>query len=109
MKPTTWRFRAGIGVSALALMGGLTVVAGSQPAKAAGGWTFVASPNAVRIQSGALQSIDCVSATACMAVGDRNGLSGGTTYAERWDGTRWTITPTPDVGSGLSLDAVACA
>jgi hypothetical protein len=37
-------------------------------------------------------SISCPSATACMTVGTTENMA----LAERWNGTRWTIEPTPN-------------
>jgi hypothetical protein len=47
-----------------------------------------------------LLGVSCASSTACTAVGYYTNFSSGSslhslTLAERWDGTRWTIQPTP--------------
>jgi hypothetical protein len=50
-----------------------------------------------------LYGVSCFSAAACMAIGDR-GVRGprlhGATLAERWNGHRWSIEPTPNLVSG---------
>src|SRR6266581_2508524 len=44
-----------------------------------------------------LTAVSCTSPSACMAVGfTAQGVTGEATLAERWDGTRWTIVPTPN-------------
>jgi hypothetical protein len=58
--------------------------------------------------TGSLHGISCASATACVAVGTRNGEN---VLAEVWDGSRWTIaSPSlpPQTQSG-QLAAVSCA
>ncbi|HLH99733.1 MAG TPA: hypothetical protein VKV06_03040 [Acidimicrobiales bacterium] len=53
-----------------------------------------------------LQSLSCVSATSCTAVG---GLEGSTTaVAARWNGHDWTLQRDPGGASGLSLWTVSC-
>jgi hypothetical protein len=55
-----------------------------------------------------LTAVSCTSASSCMAVGfTPKGLQGEATLAERWDGTRWTIVPTPSRGDSL-LFGVSC-
>ena len=59
---------------------------------------------------GTLNGVSCVTPTSCEAVGSF-GASGATqTLAEFWDGTTWTIqpTPTPAGGSNSTLAGVAC-
>jgi hypothetical protein len=55
--------------------------------------------------------VSCVSPRSCTAVGFANRTSGGTTLAERWNGTRWTIqrTPTPAAAAAVQLVGVSCA
>jgi hypothetical protein len=59
-------------------------------------WTSVASPSPP-LAGGALVGVSCTSASSCFAVGSQP-LSGVsyTTLVERWDGTRWTIVPSPN-------------
>ena len=59
-------------------------------------WTVVASPNPSRAVSGSLSSVACVSATSCFAVGGHaEAANQGGALVEHWDGTSWTIVPTP--------------
>jgi hypothetical protein len=65
-----------------------------------------------------LNSISCVSTTACMAVGSgtppgsiRSATVRSVDLAEAWNGTSWTLEPTPNVkGSSFQLlDGVYCS
>lgn len=55
-------------------------------------------------------SVSCATATNCMAVGSSAipGSADRATLAEQWDGSSWTIEPTPDPQADDSLDAVSC-
>jgi hypothetical protein len=61
---------------------------------------------------GFLAGVSCASAVACTAVGARTGKSENPTgaLAERWDGTRWRIQPTPNPAGAASaaLFGVSC-
>jgi hypothetical protein len=90
-------------------------------------WLVLHSPNRGRAGKGnALFGVSCASPRACMAVGSSgfatggaSGLSGGRasglgidtlqTLAESWDGTRWTLLPSPNRGTtGDNFDGVSC-
>jgi hypothetical protein len=53
-----------------------------------------------------------MSASACTAAGNLNGTAhaGSTTLIERWNGTTWTVQPTPKLsgGQGSFFNGVAC-
>lgn len=77
-------------------------------------WTTQNTPNAsqtqgngVNIVNDQLNGVSCVSPTACTAVGTNSDR----TLAERWDGSSWTVQPTPNASlvSASVLNAVACA
>ena len=74
-------------------------------------WSVVPSPS--RGSGGSyLDGVSCVSAAACTAVGYGAGSSGGAyrTLVESWNGTSWSVVPSPSRGSGGSyLDGVSCA
>ena len=56
-----------------------------------------------------LTGVSCTSAVACTAVGWDYGPSGNVTLAERWNGRRWAIQPTPNPGTeGIPFAAVSC-
>jgi hypothetical protein len=57
-------------------------------------WGYVAVPAKGQV----LNSVACVSVSDCMAVGDSG-------VADRWDGSAWTVTRTPD---RAALNSVAC-
>jgi len=61
----------------------------------------------VRFNGGQFLGVSCTSSAACMAVG--SGGSGGLPLVERWDGSRWSITPAPNLGLENQLDGVSCA
>jgi hypothetical protein len=61
---------------------------------------------------GGLASVSCTSAVACAAVGARTDSSGDFTgtLAERWDGSRWHLQPTPNPpgAHGSALFGLSC-
>jgi hypothetical protein len=78
-------------------------------------WTIVAIPSPQHRGGGAeLNAISCVSSTDCMAVGESliftsTGNLIPSPLAEAWNGSKWTILPTPTLGtSGGSLNGIAC-
>jgi hypothetical protein len=77
-------------------------------------WTIQPTPNAPGSSSSsqnALNAISCTSATACTAVGYSRSDStpSPVPLAERWDGTAWTVQPTPSPGTDAQFTAVSCA
>jgi hypothetical protein len=73
-------------------------------------WSIQPTPNPS--QGGAtLSGVSCTSASACTAVGGSNAFTPrARTLAERWNGTRWSIQPTPNPAQGGGfLASVACA
>lgn len=74
-------------------------------------WRVQATPNPSGAVGGSgLSGVACTSASSCTAVGNYSTSSGGATLAERWNGTKWSIQPTPNpIGvQGSFLNAVAC-
>jgi hypothetical protein len=76
-------------------------------------WQQQATPNPVTTASdtGELRGVKCVSGTFCMAVGQYMNSAGVMqTLAEKWNGTAWSIVPTPNpAGAPTSqLNALAC-
>jgi hypothetical protein len=60
-------------------------------------WTIEPTPEPIGGLSGGLASVSCTSATACTAVGRYEDSAGNrVTLAEAWNGTAWTIEPTPN-------------
>jgi hypothetical protein len=74
-------------------------------------WTIVPSPNSSPTEFNFLNSVACVSATDCWAVGYfQNGAITTRTLIEHWDGTSWTIVPSPDATTTRQnyLNSVTC-
>ena len=82
-------------------------------------WTIVPSPNSDVTQGNKLNGVTCASASECWAVGyytDYNAYLDNT-LIEHWDGTAWTIVPSPNVNftvisgveNGNQLNGVTCA
>ena len=72
-------------------------------------WAIQRTPNPS--PGGFLAGVSCTSMVACTAAGGLNGTSssGPATLAERWNGTKWTIQPTPSTGTpGSFFNSVAC-
>jgi len=79
--------------------------------RSGGIWAVQSTPNPPAAATSALNGVACLSGSACTAVGQFFVGSGAElTLAERWDGSRWAIQPTPNpAGSASSrLSAVAC-
>lgn len=78
-------------------------------------WTVIPTPDAGQPSgNNSLNGVSCVSARACLAVGwyqrARHGVQ--QTLAESWNGTSWTVVPTPDAGGAHSVNVltdVSCA
>jgi hypothetical protein len=74
-------------------------------------WSVVPSPNGRGSLLNELEGVSCVSAAACTAVGfyqdSRHVLR---TLAESWNGTSWSVVPSPNVGpsSDNYLGGVSC-
>jgi hypothetical protein len=77
---------------------------------ASAGWTAPPTPNAAGANLSTLAAVDCTSPSNCIAVGHADNGGSRVTLAEHWDGTSWTITPTPNPpGATLaSLSGVSC-
>jgi hypothetical protein len=68
-------------------------------------WKIVPSPNRPQVRPfDQLNSVSCVSARACTAVGFR----GNKTLVESWNGAAWTIVPSPNPRGVSGLAAVSC-
>jgi len=78
-------------------------------------WSTVPSPATSGV--GSLRSVTCLSGTDCWAVGETIDPGAGeyaSTLTEQWDGSEWSVVPSPN-GTidgyliGTALDSVACA
>ena len=71
-------------------------------------WSLQANPEPPGATRTVLSSVSCPSATFCVATGYwHDNAKGGGTLAEQWDGSAWTIEPTPG-GLTATYTAVSC-
>jgi hypothetical protein len=77
------------------------------------GWSVVPSPAKPHTIASALVAVSCATPKSCMAVGtSRAGAASPTQpLTERWNGSRWSVvpSPTPRGSTGTYLSAVSCA
>ena len=77
-------------------------------------WSLVGFPLPVGSKGSAIEAISCTSSTACVAVGRYTGSKGEfsewNTLIEHWDGSKWSIVPSPNAeGKAFSrLFGVSC-
>jgi len=73
-------------------------------------WKIQSVPRPAGGTSSELDGVSCTSMTACTAVGKFLSSSGGGPLAERWNGTRWIVQPTPNPTSGTEgeMRSVKC-
>jgi hypothetical protein len=73
-------------------------------------WTLESTPEPAGTSSSSFSSVSCAGTGTCTAVGEYASGTGDLTLAETWDGTTWSLDPTPDpsVSQSSSLDGVAC-
>jgi hypothetical protein len=82
----------------------------------AGGWSIQSAPNpdgaiAPSITAPGLTAVSCPTANECVAVGSYTTPGGSTAaFAELWNGTSWSLQPTPktDSDTSTSLSAITC-
>ena len=76
-------------------------------------WSIVVSPKPPGAANTHLTDVACLSPKKCFAVGTWSKSNGaeGKTLIEQWDGTRWSIAPSPNPPGGSSpyLGGVACS
>ena len=73
-------------------------------------WAIQTSPQDSLEQANYVNSISCVSATFCMAVGVLQ-RSGAAVHTQLWDGYKWATVPVPNINTNLrnGLNSVSCA
>jgi hypothetical protein len=71
------------------------LMTGAGPAYAAGGWVIQPTPS---VTDGVLGSVSCTSASSCVAVGSQSLTS---PLAEAWNGTSWSLLPSPGLSGNL--------
>jgi hypothetical protein len=91
-------------------MAGPAVVTHDRAAATSPAWSIVPSPDQRVTAADALNGVSCVSASACTAVGFSVNAGGvDQTLAESWNGTAWSIVPSPDQGTTNNvLNGVSC-
>ena len=73
-------------------------------------WAIVAQPNPTGAITSGLSGISCPTTTTCIAVGVAGspGDSRPTrTMVARWNGSRWSVLPSPNVGDTTTVNALA--
>ena len=76
-------------------------------------WSIVPSPNPVGSDANGghagLDEVSCISPSSCVAVGNYsdNG-SDSQTLVESWDGSAWSVIPSPSATGWNELDSVSC-
>lgn len=95
-------------IAVLAVLGASLAV-GIGPVGASPTWTISTSPNR-GTQDNLLYGVSCVSSTSCKAVGYyRSGSGSFRTLIESWNGAFWSVTSSPNNGTGDNgLNQVSC-
>src|SRR5271163_4557089 len=102
-----------LGMAAVLIGAGLlTGLASAAPAASAqsSSWAIVPSPSTSATQDNELFGLSCVSASDCWAVGYTNNDTAFHTLTEQWNGTGWSIVPSPSTSAALDndLSGVSC-
>ena len=89
----------------IALLAGVFTSLAVASQAAAASWAVVSSPGV-----GALSAVSCTSATACTAVGTTSVGGHNAPLVERWNGSSWSIQPTPAPSGAQhsTLNGVSC-
>ena len=80
------------------------------PADASASWNIVSSPNTSTTQDNELYGVGCASSSECWAVGFYYTGSYDQTLIEEWNGTGWSIVPSPNTSTTETnqLGRVSC-
>ncbi len=95
----------------VACVGGAALVLPSPaPAATVSTWSIVPSPTLSPSAPNALRGVACTGPTNCVAVGLFTGTSNSQGLIETWNGSAWSIVPSPAAPSGTydELHGVAC-
>jgi hypothetical protein len=73
-------------------------------------WSIAAAPSPAGTQAASLAAVSCAAAASCVAVGTSFNGTVNVTLAEAWNGTHWSVAPTPNVADAQAsiLSAVSC-
>jgi hypothetical protein len=72
-------------------------------------WSIVTSPNTSPTQSNELSAVSCSSPSACTAAGYYFTAGGTQTLIESWNGSAWSIVPSPNASQINLLLGVSCS
>src|ERR1700676_2032411 len=74
-------------------------------------WSIQPSPNVTTTQESILYSVTCKGPSFCMAVGDSTIGSHDQSLIEQWNGTAWSVVPSPSpiAANDYDLFGVSCA
>ncbi len=98
-------------VMLLALVTGLIVTTAMPAGAAVTRWTIVPTPNTDPTVPNSLFGLSCVGSSDCWAVGDVSmGPYNLESLAEHWNGTAWSIVPTPNPSASTfnAFNGVTC-
>jgi hypothetical protein len=73
-------------------------------------WAVQPALNPIGATSSQLNAVSCTAANSCVAVGEYTYASTVLTLAEAWNGSTWSVQPTPNPSGATSteLDGVSC-
>ena len=69
-------------------------------------WSIVASPNPTGADVSDLIGVSCLDAKNCTAVGIALGRNAAQALVERWNGTRWSLVPTPNPTGAFLIELI---
>jgi hypothetical protein len=74
-------------------------------------WSIKAVPDPSGASGSGLNGVSCTASNACRAVGDYSSGGSELTLAERWNGKKWTVEPTPNPidSTNSVLSGVSCS
>ena len=84
---------------AAASVAATVTASGTVAATAGSGWSVVVTPSPAGADVSELTGVACSGVGACTAVGDFQSSGGVFTLAERWNGTAFSVQPTPSPAS----------
>ena len=101
------------GLSGVVLGSALLAVVTSAPqvgAASGGTWEIAVSHETSGLHDNTLQGVSCTSPTACTAAGYVNTGSSHQTLIESWDGSAWSIIPSPDPSTSVDseFNGISC-
>ncbi len=92
-------------------MSGAIAIAAAPPAGAGPVWSVSPNPNPAGSSSTELSRVSCPRTNRCVAVGSFTTSSTTKTLVESWNGTDWSIVPSPNphAAAFATLNGVSCA